>query len=57
MSFWKPGRWFPELFLSWLLVFPIEIVTLFDSKYFTKTIVFMKEEGVNCVLTFKFIPD
>ena len=27
----------------------------FDSKYFTKTIIFMEEEGVSCVLTLKFI--
>lgn len=57
MSFWKPGGWFPQLFLSWLLVFPIQIVTLFDNKYFTKTIIFMEEEGVSCVLTLKFIPN
>lgn len=28
---------------------------LFDSKYFTKTIILMEEERASCVLTLKFI--
>lgn len=30
---------------------------LFDTKYFTKTVILMEEECGSCVLTLKFIPN
>lgn len=30
---------------------------LFDSRYFTKTVVLMEEDCASCVLTLKFIPN
>lgn len=51
VNVWKPEEWFLRLFLSWLLDFPIEIVTSFDSEVF-----FMEEEVVSCVVTLGFTP-